>query len=65
MFKSSSVYPVYFMGYQEKLNIINDYYSKYDQSFHLLGRSGQYNYVDQDQAMKIGFELADKIKRKK
>ena len=65
VFKSSSVYPVYFMGYQEKLNKINDYYEKYDESFHLLGRSGQYNYVDQDQAMKLGFELADKIKRKK
>ena len=65
VFKSSNVYPVYFLGYQEKLNKVNDYYAKYDESFHLLGRSGQYNYVDQDQAMKMGFELADKIKRNK
>ncbi len=64
VFKSSSVYPVYFLGYQDKLNKINDYYTRYDDTFHLLGRSGQYNYIDQDQAMKMGFNLAEKMMKK-
>ena len=64
VFKSSNVYPVYFLGYEERLKKIKNFYSEFEESFLLLGRSGQYNYIDQDQAMKMGFDLADKIHKK-
>ncbi len=60
--KSNSVYPVYLVGYHEPLRNVREYFQQFG-NLYLLGRNGSFTYIDQDQAMRIGFDLADKITR--
>lgn len=62
IFKASDAYPVYLVGYHEPLQKVKKYLHKFKDFLFLLGRNGSFNYMDQDQAMKVGFDLADEIK---
>lgn len=59
--KSNSAYPVYLVGYHEPLHKMMKYLQQYKDFLYLLGRNGSFNYMDQDQAMRAGFDLANKI----
>lgn len=60
MFKASHVYPVYLVDYQSHLEVILNYISGI-KGLEVIGRQGQFNYIDMDQAIKKGFEKAEQI----
>jgi len=62
--KISYAYPVYFLGYKEILQNINQYLSRYN-NFQAIGRMGSFNYNFIDSALEQGFKAADKILKSK
>lgn len=58
--KSNNAYPVYLVGYHEPLRNVREYFQQFN-NLYLLGRNGSFTYIDQDQAMRKGFDIADKI----
>lgn len=63
MFKAAHVYPVYLVDYRSHLEVIFNYISKL-KGLEVIGRQGQFNYMDMDQAIKYGFEKAEQILRR-
>lgn len=61
IFKQNSAYPVYLVGYHESLQKVKTYFHQFKDFLYLLGRNGSFNYMDQDQAMRVGIDLADEI----
>ena len=63
MIKVPSVYPIYRKNYEIHLDKVNKYFSNID-NFYSIGRQGQFYYGDIDQMIRIGFDVAEKIKIK-
>jgi len=61
--KVPSVYPIYRKNYEIHLDKVNKYFSNID-NFYSIGRQGQFYYGDIDQMIRIGFDVAEKIKIK-
>ncbi len=56
-------YPVYLHGYRPHLQSVREYIS-YTRNLDVVGRSGNYQYMDMDQCMAKGFELVDDLERR-
>jgi len=54
-------YPVYSVGYQEKLKSIRKLEGLY-KNLYFVGRLGDFNYNNSDQCLDMGFRVADQIK---
>lgn len=53
-------YPVYKIGYLQHLRVIKDYVSQLP-NFYMTGRTGNYDYINSDQAFEGGLKTAEKI----
>jgi protoporphyrinogen oxidase len=53
-------YPVFEIGYQEHLNVIADYLSRF-KNLHTAGRAGMFKYYNMDHAIGSGIAAAEKI----
>lgn len=53
-------YPVYKIGYSHHLHVIKHYISKLP-NFYMTGRTGNYDYINSDQAFEGGLRTAEKI----
>jgi protoporphyrinogen oxidase len=56
-------YPLYLIGYRESLAAVLDHFAA-DPCLHIGGRQGLFRYVNMDQAMEMGFGIAEKIRGK-
>jgi protoporphyrinogen oxidase len=56
-------YPVYLHGYRPHLQAVRDYI-RYTRNLDVVGRSGNYQYMDMDQCMAKGFDLVDDLERR-
>ena len=53
-------YPVYDLGYSERLNVVVDYLSRF-RNLRLIGRGGTFTYMGQYRAMEDGINAADSV----
>lgn len=53
-------YPLFEIGYQEQVEVIDDYLSRFT-NLHLAGRVGMFKYYNMDHAIRSGMEAAEKI----
>jgi protoporphyrinogen oxidase len=53
-------YPVYRIGYQEKLKQVKDYLSQWP-NVHLVGRTGSFHYMNSDGVIEDVFRLIDEL----
>jgi len=60
LIKQSNAYPVYTLSYLEKLKIVKDYLSQFDNLF-LIGRPGRFKYTNQDHSLEMGILTAHSI----
>jgi protoporphyrinogen oxidase len=58
--RQSEAYPVYAMGYQEKLQTIKSYLKNF-KNLQIIGRNGRFQYDNMDTSMATGLEAARKI----
>ncbi|MBU4202908.1 MAG: FAD-dependent oxidoreductase [Acidobacteria bacterium] len=58
--KASHAYPIYTVDYLPHLEAVRSFV-KETPGLDIVGRSGNYQYMDMDQCLHLGFELADKI----
>lgn len=58
--RSRKAYPIIEMGYDEEVDKIRNYLSKF-QNFNVIGRSGMFKYNNQDHAMATGIYAAKNI----
>lgn len=58
--RSPDAYPVYRIGYRQKLEEVVSYLSRF-QNLQLIGRSGQYQYNNMDHSILSGLRAADNI----
>jgi protoporphyrinogen oxidase len=62
--KLRNIYPVYEIGYKEKLNKVLAYTDQFEQ-FMTLGRQGLFNYNNTDHCMDMAIQAANHIRAKK
>jgi protoporphyrinogen oxidase len=60
IFREPNAYPLYQVGYRETLRTVMDYIHSID-GLYTAGRQGTFSYINQDQAMKEGYEVAERI----
>lgn len=61
--KAEYAYPVYSLNYKEHLDRVFDYLKK-QKRISIIGRSGEFRYMDIDQCMRRAFDLADTLKER-
>jgi protoporphyrinogen oxidase len=61
--KAPHGYPVYLHGYKPHLHAVREYVH-YTRNLDVVGRSGNYQYMDMDQCMAKGFALVDDLERR-
>lgn len=65
--REPNAYPLYTVGYNDVLNRLFEYIESFGDMF-TAGRQGRFSYINQDQAIKSGYEVAEgivsKVKRK-
>ena len=54
-------YPVYYLGYEKDLEIINDFINKNLKNTKTTGRQGSYHYINGHIAIKMGIDTAKEI----
>jgi len=59
-FKIKNVYPVYDLNYTKNLQIIKEYLAKFS-NLYLIGRSGRFQYTNQDHSLEMGIATARSI----
>ena len=63
MFKLAHAYPVYTLGFERSMNIVNEYIKSFD-NFASIGRQGAFRYINSHLAMRQAYDTADYIKKK-
>lgn len=63
VFRVKHAYPFYDLGYKEKLNVIISFLER--DHLYLLGRTGKFCYVNSDNSIEMGFNLAERLLQEK
>lgn len=53
-------YPIYDLNYKKRLSVVKDYFKKLP-GFHLVGRTGNFEYINSDKVVEEGLKLAERI----
>lgn len=53
-------YPIYDLNYKSRLKMVKNYFQKLP-GFHLVGRTGNFEYINSDKVMEEGLRLAERI----
>jgi protoporphyrinogen oxidase len=54
-------HPVYRVGFQRHFAVIDDFIRRELSNFHLLGRTGAFQYKNMDQVMMDGYQLGERL----
>ena len=57
-------YPIYDLNYKSRLQVVKDYFEKLPK-FHLVGRTGNFEYINSDKVVEEGLLLAERIVRER
>jgi protoporphyrinogen oxidase len=58
--RAPNAYPIRYLGYRENLDVVRTHLEQLP-GMALLGRTGEYQYIDSDQCMERAIELAERI----
>ena len=53
-------YPIYDLNYKRRLQVVKNYFEKLP-GFHLVGRTGNFEYINSDKVVEEGLLLAERI----
>lgn len=53
-------YPIYDLNYKKRLQVVKDYFEKLP-GFHLVGRTGNFEYINSDKVVEEGLQLGERI----